>query len=82
MSTEILHLRGKKEIPNPRTRTCDYEHQNLSISRFWGGEERGICLQFTIWGASDNTHIQLNENTVNYLATVLSDWRNANEEDK
>lgn len=77
MSTNIAIIRGDKEIPIPSIRDSRYEKVDMYITRFWGGK-RGMMLQFTI----EDSHIQLDADSITYLKLVLSDWENANELDK
>ena len=79
MSTNIGYISGKKEIIDEESRasmTPKYEDVIMSLTRFAGGQERGTCLQITI----GDQYIQLDTNTVEYLAKILPQWLDLAEE--
>ena len=48
---------------------------NLNVTSFYGGEERGRCLQFTLTDANgDGKYIQLDRNQVVELLALILKW--------
>lgn len=70
MSTDLETVRGKKEIPDPETKTVNYADEQLLITSFYGGRDRGICISLTI----PSGQIQLTESAVEDLVQTLTDW--------
>jgi len=79
MSTNIGYISGKKEVIDDEARASmipKYEDVIMFLTRFAGGKERGICLQITI----GDQYIQLDTNTMEYLAKILPGWKDLAEE--
>lgn len=79
MSTNIAIIHGKREVIDKDARYAmipKYEAQELYITRFMGGKERGTSLQLTL---GEGGYIQLDGKTVDTLVMLLKDWRNAPE---
>lgn len=74
MATELKTLKGKIEIPLKNgTMTSDYKNVDVSLTRFWGGEERGVSLQITFLNENGNySHVQLNNENVKQLIEELN----------
>lgn len=65
MSAELKVIEGLENSNNP-------EKINLHVTSFFGGKERGKCLQLTF---TDNaTYGQLTREQVRQLCGTLSDW--------
>lgn len=75
MSTELKTLKGKIEIPiKDGTMTSDYKEVDVSLTRFWGGTERGTSLQITFLNENDDySHIQLDNENVKLLFEELKE---------
>lgn len=75
MSTRIALISGKYEIPNPATMTCNYGRSDLLVTSFWGGVNRGKCLQITaVEDDATVSYSQLTKEQVLELRDVLSAW--------
>lgn len=75
MSTEIGYVKGVCEISTGiyevDAKTC-YEDAEISLTMFWGGEERGKCLQISISNLFDKPHIQLTSEQVRELRRLMN----------
>jgi len=65
MSTHIATLEGLKEEGSGKTKT------SMSITRFWGGPEKGRMIQLTI--NNSEGYIQLTKKEINKLIKILFD---------
>ena len=65
MSTHIERLKGIKES-ELSTETIE---TTMSLTRFWGGNEKGIMLQLTV--SNSDSYIQLTEEETIGLAKIL-----------
>ncbi len=78
MSSTIGIIIGKFEaVISGKDRKVAYLDQSLLITRFNGGDGRGMCLQLNI----GNQHIQLDTSQIHLLLQVLQDWKNKEEID-
>lgn len=75
MSTELKTLKGKIEIPRKDgSMISDYKEVDVSLTRFWGGTERGTSLQITFLNENeDHFHIQLDSENVKLLFEELKE---------
>jgi hypothetical protein len=71
MSTQLIELQGKKEIPMGNH--SEYIDKELHLTRFFGGAERGTSLQITITGFANTDYIQLDNQAVQALIRALVD---------
>ena len=71
MSTQIITLEGKKEIPMGNR--SEYVDKEIHLTRFYGGTERGASLQITIAGHANTDYIQLDNATTKELIKALLD---------
>lgn len=71
MAQELNSIIGKIEyLSQLETSTVGHKDGILSISSFYGGEERGRCLQISI----EDTHIQLNREQAYQLQNQIAAW--------
>lgn len=77
MSSLIGIIQGKVEIPIPQKRESKYYPQTMFITRFYGGDGRGTCLQINI----GNSHIQISEKEIKELADTITKWKEVQEKD-
>lgn len=76
MSSTIGILHGKYEfVKSVKDREVGYMDHSIFLTRFAGGNGRATSLQITI----GNQHIQLNGETADELAVLLSQWRTKEE---
>ncbi len=71
MSEEITAIVGKTEyVKDPHTKEIGYKTQYLNVGSFYGGTDRGSCIQLTL----DKDHIQLPKDKVILLRDALIQW--------
>jgi hypothetical protein len=75
MSTELKTLKAKLEVPKKDgSMSSNYKDVDVQLNRFWGGEKRGVSLQFTFLGEDDNYHhFQLDKENVLLLLSELKE---------
>lgn len=74
MATELKSIKAKIEIPNPPKATSTYKETKVSLTRFYGGKERGVSLQLTFLNENgDCSHIQLDNENVQLLFDIIND---------
>jgi hypothetical protein len=69
MSTQLIELEGKKEIPVGNR--SEYVDKEVHLTRFYGGVERGASLQITITGYGNTDYIQLDNAATKELIKAL-----------
>lgn len=76
MSTELKTLKGKIEIPRKDgSMISDYKEVDVSLTRFWGGTERGTSLQITFLNDQGNySHVQLDNENVKLLFEKIKEY--------
>lgn len=78
MSEELQTIIGKKEyIRNTTNKEVGYHDAELRICSFYGGKERGGCIQLDL----GSEHIQLDRDSVMQLRNELDLWLSPSKED-
>lgn len=71
MSHDIGGIAGCKEaIASTEKREVSYKDNNLKLTSFWGGTQRGKCLQLSL----NEDYIQLTKSEVVHLRALLNKW--------
>jgi len=75
MSTDVVTLKGKRELPVTKDgRYSVYSDMELHANTFYGGADRGKSLQLTLSGlATVPLHIQLDNATAKKLVVALKE---------
>ena len=74
MSTNIKTITGRCENPSGSSPTGpQYIDSDISLTRFYGGKEKGTMLQLTINNNLDCAYVQLTQKQVKQLSKVLGD---------
>ncbi len=61
MSTHIGEIEGVGAESSPE----------ISLNRFWGGDEKGMMLQITVYEGLERTWVKLTESQVKELVQML-----------
>lgn len=69
MATELLKIEGTKSVGH-RTEPPRKEPMALYVTAFWGGRDRGRCVQITV----EHEYIELTYTQVKLLAESLGYW--------
>jgi len=71
MSQELNSIKGKIEfIKKFDTKEVGYKDELLHITSFYGGDERGRCLQLSI----GESHIQITKENARKLIKEVTNW--------
>lgn len=83
MSTTLIPIEGRIEVPDTINRKCDYVPGKMHITSFSMGINRvGLSMKFDEFpGNIIGSHIQLNYEQVTNLRDTLTAWLNGNYED-
>lgn len=69
MSTELTRIKGRIEIPVSSEKRSKYEHDEMLLTSFSGGNN-GRMIQITLQA----NHIQLTSEQVKDLIATLTEW--------
>lgn len=69
MTTRMKSISGLIELPHPEKMESSYIPTELSITRFYGGKNRGVSVQLTL----NREYIQIDHDSIKELINTLQE---------